>query len=105
LENNHLLSLNDESSSVSFIVEILAEEKTQTEVAWDFQSQRFAKDLDMKSIAIDSAQSAVHALGGKQIPSGKYAVLFSPRVGTQLLHLVTEALSAEAVQRGRSFFS
>jgi PmbA protein len=52
---------------------------------------------------MEAAQHAVQALGGRPLPSGPYAVVVAPRVGTQFLSLVAGALSAEAIQTGRSF--
>ncbi len=104
LVNSHGTNLGDESSASGFSVEVLAEDGGQTEVAWDFQSRRFSNDWNLEPIAEAAARHAAGSLGGKPLPSGKYAVVVSPRVGTQLLDLAADALSADAVQNGRSFF-
>lgn len=93
----------DEISVTSFAAEILAEQKDQTEVAWDFGARRFSNELKISELVLAVAHHAAESLGGQAIPSGKYAVVVHPRVGAQLLDLMAQALSAEAVQRGRSF--
>jgi PmbA protein len=92
-------------SDTRFVAEILAEEQGETEVAWDSASVRFGRDLNIDNLAIDLAQHAVGALGGRAIPTGNYAVVLAPRVGVQILELISEALSAQAVQMGRSFLA
>lgn len=104
IANTQKVSLATETSQFTFAVEILAEQGGHTEVGWDFQMTRFKKDLDVEKIANAVAFHTLRSLGGKPISSGSYAIVVHPRVGTQLLSLVTDALSAEAVQRGRSFW-
>lgn len=104
LSNSHSLEIDSISSSTTLVAEVSAEDKGQSEVAWDYQSVRFGEDLNFEKMADDLAAHAVQALGAKPIPSGTYPVLVHPRVGTQLLNLMGGALSAEAVQSGRSFF-
>jgi PmbA protein len=87
------------------VVEILAEHDGRTEVGWDYQFVRFREDLNLKSVAEGVAKHTLRALGAKSIPSGAYTFILHPRVVTQLLDLVEEAVSAEAVQLGRSFWA
>jgi PmbA protein len=100
---NRGVSLSAESTGTGFLVELLAEEDGQTEVAWDGVGRRFGGDIPFEKVVLDAAQTAVQSLGGKPLPSGLYTVLLHPRVGTQLLSLLAQALSAEAVQTNRSF--
>ncbi len=103
IANSHGVSLTVLSTNTSFIVEALAEENGQTEVAWDALSRRFGADIKKEEMVDEVAKIAVMALGGKPLPSGAYSVLLHPRVATQLLSLLAQAFSAEAVQTGRSF--
>lgn len=104
LANTKGLSQETQGSAFSFSVEVLAEEKGRSEVGWDYRACRFQKDLDVDAIADVVAEYTLQSLGGSPIASGRYSVMIHPRVATQLLDLVTEALSAEAVQLGRSFW-
>lgn len=101
--NSLSLLFSNRSTSATFMVEVLAEEKGQTEVAWEFQSRRFAKGLSLERVAENTAALVLRSLGGRPLPSGRYPVLVPPRVGAPFLSLLSEALSAEAVQRSRSF--
>ena len=92
-----------EGTVSSFSLEVLAAEGQTTEAGWDFEGHRLGKNLSLKQIVLQTAADAVRSLGGSPMSTGRYAVVFHPRVGGQLLDLVGEALSAEAVQRGRSF--
>ena len=103
LFNSHGLRLQKGASSASVSIEILAEDQGAAEVGWDYRMSRFAKDLDVSSLAHDVAAFAVRSLGGKALASGDYAVVVPPRVGVQFLQLFSEALSAEAVQMEQSF--
>jgi PmbA protein len=59
----------------------------------------------MDTIALELAQQALSALGARALATGEYPVVLAPRVGVQILDLLAEALSAEAVQMGRSFLA
>lgn len=99
------LSLVEESTDASFVAEILAEDNGQSEIAWDYSVRRRFSDVPIDEIAGGVAEAAARALGGAALPTAAYAVVLHPRVGTQLLSLLAEAVSAEAVQLGRSFFA
>jgi PmbA protein len=94
-----------DSTGTGFLVEALAEDAGETQVAWAWTSRRFGRDVDSVSLADEVAESAVRALGAKPLPSGPYTVLIQPRVGVQLMSLLIQALSAEAVQLNRSFLN
>jgi PmbA protein len=104
LVNSLGLALSKKLSSSLFMAEVLAEERGETEVAWDGREFRFGRDLKIEDISRDVATRVVRSLGGKPIASGTYCVVFHPRVGTQILSLLANALSAESVYLGRSFF-
>lgn len=95
--------LSGRSTSAAFSIELLAVDGESTEAAWDYQASRFSSRLDPERIAREIAVEALKSLGGKSIPTKNYPLVLSPRVGAQLLGLVGQALSAEAVQKERSF--
>lgn len=90
-------------TACSVICEVLAEDAGRAEAGWNVAQTRFARDLDPASVAMETAEDVIRSLGGGPIPTGLYPVVVHPRVGTQFLDLLTEALSAEEVQMGRSF--
>ncbi len=52
-----------------------------------------------------AARKALGVLGAKKIPSERMPVLFEPYVAGQFLGVLGSALTAEAVQKGRSLFA
>lgn len=97
------LDVSKRVSATSVMAEILAEEGPSTEVAWDSVQARFGHQLDLDQMAISLADNAVKSLGGQPISSQLYSVVLHPRVGVQILSLLAGALSAESVQRRKSF--
>ena len=103
LSNSNGVEMEKEATSASALMEVLAEKNSQSEVVWDMMETRFASDLSLESMAMEVAQEAVRALGGRSMPSGRYSVIIHPRVSVQFLDLLSNALSAEDVYLGRSF--
>jgi len=92
-------------SRVGCLVEVLAEDKGQSEVGWNFQQTRFSNDLLIEPLALATAEDAFNSLGGRPLKTGPVPVVLDPQVGVQLLRLLSEALSGQSVQLGRSFFN
>lgn len=104
LANSNGLRTETTGSAASFSLEVLAEQNGEAEAAWDYRSSRFASSIDVESVLNESVDHALASLGGRPIPSGNYDIVFHPRVGCQLLDVLDESFSAEAVQLGRSVF-
>ncbi|MFZ5647839.1 MAG: TldD/PmbA family protein, partial [Bacillota bacterium] len=62
-------------------------------------------DLDAGSTGREAAMRAVRMLGARSVPSQTLPVVFEPYVATGFLGLLAPALTAEAVQKGRSLFA
>lgn len=77
-------------------------EDQQTGFAMDYRL-RF-DDLDAVKIGREAAFRAVRMLGAKPVSTRKTTVLFDPHVAVGFLNLLGPALTAEAVQKGRSLF-
>ncbi|MFN0117892.1 MAG: TldD/PmbA family protein [Elusimicrobiota bacterium] len=103
LSNSWGHSFEESDSFAGFSVEILANEGSSTEVAWDFSGHRFIDDVNVENLAEETAKSALQSLGGSSIVSGSYTLLLHPRVVIQLMSLLENALSAASVLRNRSF--
>ncbi len=61
--------------------------------------------LDGRATGREAALKAVRMLGAKTVPSQKVPVVLEPYVATGFLGLLAPALTAEAVQKGRSLFA
>ena len=75
----------------------------QTGFAMDFRS-RFAA-LDPETVGREAAERAVRMLGARPRKGLEMPVVFDPFVMVSLLGVLAPALTAEAVQKGRSLFA
>lgn len=78
-------------------------EDSQTGFALDYRLDY--NNLDASSIGREAARKAVRMLGAKPVATRKVPVVFEPYVATGFLGLLAPALTAEAVQKGRSLFA
>lgn len=62
-------------------------------------------ELDPAAIGREAAFKAVRMLGARRLETRRTAVVFDPYVVTSFLGLIASALSADAVQKGRSLFA
>jgi PmbA protein len=75
----------------------------QTGFALDFR--RKFKELDFEAIGQEAASKAVRMVGAKRMPTKRVAVVMDPYVVASFLGMLSSALTAEAVQKGRSLFA
>jgi PmbA protein len=83
----------------------IATDGDDTEVGFEFDLGRGIASLDSRAVARRSAESAVGVLGAEKVPSARMPIVFEPKVAAQFLGVLSSALGAEAVQRGRSLFA
>ncbi len=62
-------------------------------------------ELDPEAIGREATFKAVRMLGARRLETRRTAVVFDPYVVTNFLGLIASALSADAVQKGRSLFA
>jgi PmbA protein len=93
------------SGSVGFSLEVLGEHRGDTQVVWDGRTRRRWADLPVETVVDEAAERLVRGFGAGALPSGRWPVLLSPRAAVDLLAFAADALSARAVQRGRSCFA
>jgi PmbA protein len=63
----------------------------------------FYGDLDAQEIGQEAARKAVELLGGRPVETQRATVIMDPFVGVEFLSFVSAALTAESMQRSRSF--
>jgi PmbA protein len=85
--------------------EAIAGEGAESQTGYGFSAARAASGLDLEKAAQDAARRAVRMLGATKARSGRFVVVFDPRVASTLLSVVSSALSGEAVIKGRSMFA
>ncbi|WP_018249088.1 TldD/PmbA family protein [Orenia marismortui] len=65
---------------------------------------RNLKDLTPVKTGEEAAKNAIKLLGGRAVKSQEAPVIFTPKVGSMFMYVLSNALTAEAVQKKRSLF-
>jgi PmbA protein len=86
-------------------VDAIAGEGADTQTGTGFSVGRAPADLNPDEARTEAVERAVRLLGAQKGQSGRYTVVFDPRVVSTLLSVMASALSGEAVVKGRSFFA
>ena len=84
---------------------VLAEEDGQVETGVSYAVARALEDLDGPACGAEAAARACRLLGARRCPSMRAAVVLDPFVAAAFFGVLSAALSAEAVQKGRSLFA
>lgn len=92
-------------STVYLGADVLAGSEDDVTTGFGFSVGRGPDDLDPGRAGEDAVQRAVRMLGAGPAPSERLTVVFDPFVTSQLLGLIAEMLSGDAVLRGRSPFA
>lgn len=96
------ISYKGTASSVSIMA--VAEDGGDSQMAWDFSSSPFLHRLDIEGVGKRAAEKAVEMLGARRISSVRVPVILDCSVAADFLGVLAPALSADAVQKGRSLF-
>lgn len=89
----------------SLSVYTLAEEADEMTVGFGFSVARAPQDLDVAAAAADGVHRAVRLLGAGRVPTARLTVVLDPWVTAQLLGIVADTFSADAVLKGRSIMA
>lgn len=84
---------------------VLAEADGQTTSAYGLDMARVPAALDVEAAGAEARERAVRLLGGRKPASGPMPVLLDPYATASFLGVLADALTAEAVQKGRSLFA
>lgn len=91
-------------SSHSVGCAVLAGEGTGMERDYAFHTAVYGEDLeDPAQVGTRAGQNTVRRLNPRRAKTGRYPVIFHPRVGNGLLRSLAGAISGPAVARGTSF--
>ncbi|MCL4368323.1 MAG: TldD/PmbA family protein [Actinobacteria bacterium] len=83
----------------------VAREGDESHSGFGFSMGRSLPELDMQGAAGEAAQRAVWLLGAKSLKPRKTTVVLDNIIAAEFLGAISGALTAEAVQRGRSLFA
>ena len=92
------------SSGAGLSVSVIAGEGTGMERDYDYSSAVHLDDLaDPAAIGRSAGERTVKMLGSRKMPTGKFPVVFDPRVSNGLIGLLASAVSGNMIARGTSF--
>jgi PmbA protein len=75
------------------------------QTALGFDTGREPAELDAEAAGREAAEKATALLGSEPCPTGRYTVVLDREVAAAVIGTVAQALSADAVQKGRSLFA
>jgi PmbA protein len=84
---------------------VLAEQDGQVETGVSYAVGRALEDLDAAATGMEAAERACRLLGGRKCPSMRASVVLDPFVSAAFFGVLSSALTADAVQKGRSLFA
>ncbi|HXP04361.1 MAG TPA: TldD/PmbA family protein [Stellaceae bacterium] len=91
-------------SSCGVSASVIAGTGTGMERDYDFASAVYGSDLrSAEEIGREAGQRAVRRLGARKMPTGKFPVVFDPRVSRSFLSHLLGAISGPSIARGTSF--
>ncbi len=103
--NNLGLSASTTGTTASLSLACVALEGHETQVGYGFQAVRHFSDLNKEWVINKAVENTLALLGGKQVPSGRYDLVFDPFVAAEMLELLAHALRADQVLKGKSFLA
>jgi PmbA protein len=83
----------------------IATDGDDTEIGFEFDLARGLAGLDPQGVAQRAAERALSILGATKVPSARMPVVFDPYTSGQFIGVLAQALTGEAVQKGRSLFA
>jgi PmbA protein len=92
----------DRTTLAAFLYAVARGENGMTSGTGIGVANRFA-ELDVESIGAEAARSALAILDGKSVETQQTTVVFHPLIAAEILTYLSMALSAQSIQRGRSF--
>ncbi|MDI6870004.1 MAG: TldD/PmbA family protein [Bacillota bacterium] len=92
-------------TSVSGSITVVAEAGGSAETGWSYLFSHRRAGVDPEAIGREAAEKAVQLLGARTIGTKRVALIFDPLVAAEFLETIGPALSADAVQKGKSLFA
>jgi len=102
--NTHGAEVSYQSTAASSSIEVVAEDKGESQAGSDFDVKRFYRSLMIEEVGRRAARKALDLLGARIIDSVKAPVIFEADVAGEFLAIMASGFSAEGVQKKRSLF-
>ncbi|MBI4847952.1 MAG: TldD/PmbA family protein, partial [Nitrospirae bacterium] len=103
--NSKGVNVSYESTYYSAHLTTLAQDDNDSQMGWDFAGSRRMSDIDLNSVGRNASKRAIELLGSRKISTVKAPVILDPSVAVDFLDILSSSMSAEAVQKNRSFLS
>jgi len=104
IANSHGASISYRGTAASASIEVVAEDKGESQAGWDFDVKRFYGKLDIENVGRKAARKALDLLGACSIDSVKAPVILDASVAEEFLSIMAGGFSAENVQKKKSLF-
>ena len=86
------------------VVVTLAEQEGDTQTGFSYRIARRVEDLDHDGVVAEAVERAARMLGATKPATARVPVLLDPVAASSFLGVLSDGLSAEAVQKQRSLF-
>jgi PmbA protein len=87
------------------VTTLASDENGDNQMGWSFAGSRRMSDVDIRAVGATASRRAVELLGSRKISAVKAPVVLCPSVAVGFLDILSASLSAEAVQKQRSFLA
>ncbi len=102
--NSHGAMVSYQGTAASASIEVVAEDKGESQAGSDFDIKRFYRELRIEEVGQRAARKALDLLGARHIDSVKAPVILDTEVAGEFLSIMASGFSAESVQKKRSLF-
>jgi len=103
--NSNGLNESYQSNSCYSYLSVIASEDEEDQTGFGVTHGRDLDELTPQETAQEAAENALKLLGGAAVDSQKAPVVCTPKIGSMFMSVLAQALTAEAVQKGRSLFA
>jgi PmbA protein len=104
--NSKGVNVTYESSYYSAHLTTLArDDNGDDQMGWYYKSSRKMGDIDLRSVGECASKRAIELLGSRRISAVRAPVILDPSVAVDFLDILSASLSAESVQKRRSFLA
>lgn len=105
LLNSLGLSKEYRATACTAQIMVVAEDKGEGQMGWDFCGSRFLKKVSFEEVGRNAAKRALNLLGAKRIEPQKVPVILDSSSATEFLGIFSALLSSENVQKGKSLLA
>jgi len=84
---------------------VVAEDQGEVQTGWSMDINRKYDQLQAAKAGREAGEKAAIMLGATTVGSQRVPIVFDPYVATEFLDLMSNGLTAEAVQKGKSLFA